>query len=111
MKEKARHKRKCAPVCRKQLYNNAKESKETWSDEELYFTSRKKSVSHNESTISNSGHKKRKWTESETNKLKEGVKKFGEGNWSKIQAYYSFKDRTNINLKDRWRTLKKLKMV
>lgn len=52
-----------------------------------------------------------KWTESETQKLKEGVEKFGEGNWSKIKAYYSFKDRTNVNLKDRWRTMKKLNIV
>lgn len=52
-----------------------------------------------------------KWTDSETQRLVEGVQKFGEGNWCKIKAYYKFKDRTNINLKDRWRTMKKLKMV
>ncbi|KAM9366549.1 telomeric repeat binding factor a [Symphorus nematophorus] len=95
----------------KQMYNNAKESKDTWSDEESYFSSRKTSSSHNASTMSNSGQRKRMWTESETQKLKEGVKRFGEGNWSKIKAYYSFKDRTNVNLKDRWRTMKKLSMV
>ncbi|XP_070817364.1 telomeric repeat binding factor a [Chaetodon trifascialis] len=95
----------------KQLVANARESKDTWSDEESYFTSRKNRGSHNESTISNSGHKKRRWTESETQKLKEGVKKFGEGNWSQIKAYYSFNSRTNVNLKDRWRTMKKLNMV
>ncbi|XP_031169967.1 telomeric repeat binding factor a isoform X2 [Sander lucioperca] len=95
----------------KRLLKEAKETKETWSDEESYVTSRKKTGSHNESTISNSGNKKRKWSESETNKLKEGVRKFGEGNWSKIMAYYSFKDRTNVNLKDRWRTLKKTNQV
>ncbi|KAM6943514.1 telomeric repeat binding factor a [Xenentodon cancila] len=94
----------------KTLYNNAKEDKATWSDEELYFPS-KKSINSNESTVSNSGHRKRKWTDSETQMLKDGVDKFGEGNWNKIKAYYAFKDRTNVNLKDRWRTLKKLNMV
>ncbi|XP_068586213.1 telomeric repeat binding factor a isoform X2 [Cebidichthys violaceus] len=95
----------------KHLYNTAKESKETWSDEESCFSSRKNTGVHNESTISNSGHRKRKWSESETNKLKEGVQKFGEGNWTTIKAYYSFNDRTNVNLKDRWRTMKKLNMI
>lgn len=75
----------------------------------MYFTSKKRSLDM--STISNSGQRKRKWTESETQKLKDGVKKFGEGNWSKIKAYYKFKDRTNVNLKDRWRTMKKSKIV
>ncbi|XP_060924395.1 telomeric repeat binding factor a [Limanda limanda] len=93
----------------KQLYSTAKESKETWSDEEEHFPSRKNRLQ--ESTISNSGHRKNKWTESETAMLKEGVEKFGEGNWSKIKSRYSFNGRTNVNLKDRWRTLKKLNMV
>ncbi|XP_040889418.1 telomeric repeat-binding factor 2-like isoform X2 [Toxotes jaculatrix] len=104
------HHKRTSKSCTCKLYNNAKESKEIWSFEESYFTSRKSSGS-NESTISNSGRRRRKWTESETQKLKEGVKKFGEGNWSKIKAYYILSDRTNVNLKDRWRTLKKLNMV
>ncbi|XP_040056207.2 telomeric repeat binding factor a isoform X1 [Gasterosteus aculeatus] len=104
------------PLCQskwKVLYNNAKESKETWSDEESCSSSKKNTTkrAHNESTISNSGHKKRKWSEDETNNLKAGVKRFGEGSWSQIKAYYSFEDRTNVNLKDRWRTLKKSNVV
>ncbi|KAK9542565.1 hypothetical protein VZT92_000415 [Zoarces viviparus] len=95
----------------KQLYNTAKESKETWSDEEAGPSSRMNPREDNESTISNPGHRKRKWSESETNKLKEGVQRFGDGNWTKIKAYYDFKDRTNVNLKDRWRTLKRLNMI
>ncbi|XP_037338441.2 telomeric repeat binding factor a [Pungitius pungitius] len=97
----------------KVLYNNAKESKETWSDEESCSSSKKTSTkrTHNDSTISTSGHKKRKWSEDETNNLKAGVKRFGEGSWSQIKAYYSFEDRTNVNLKDRWRTLKKSNLI
>ncbi|XP_031586781.2 telomeric repeat-binding factor 2 isoform X2 [Oreochromis aureus] len=89
-----------------QLYHDAKESK---GDKESYVTPNKSSSDM--STISNSGQRKRKWTESETQKLKDGVKKFGEGNWCKIKEYYGFKDRTNVNLKDRWRTMKKSNII
>ncbi|KAM8876413.1 telomeric repeat binding factor a [Synchiropus picturatus] len=88
-----------------QLMKNAKESKETWPEEEYFF--RQRSRSDNSFTA---GFKKR-WTEEETAWLREGVKKFGEGKWSKILSYYGFKNRTNVNLKDRWRTMKKLNMV
>ncbi|XP_068594665.1 telomeric repeat binding factor a [Brachionichthys hirsutus] len=93
----------------KQLLSNAKESKETWSDEETHFTSRQRLL--NDSTASSSSHRKRMWTDHETQKLKEGVKRFGEGNWTKILAYYSLTDRTNVQIKDRWRTMKKLNMI
>ncbi|XP_069378017.1 telomeric repeat binding factor a isoform X4 [Paralichthys olivaceus] len=93
----------------KQLYSNAKETKETWSDEETNFPSRNNRL--HESTISNSGHRKKKWTERETEMLKEGVAKFGEGNWTRIKTNYPFNGRTNVNLKDRWRTLKKLNQI
>ncbi|XP_044199424.1 telomeric repeat binding factor a isoform X2 [Thunnus albacares] len=92
----------------KQLFKNAKESKDTWNEEELLF--RKNSGSLNESSMSNSSQRK-KWTESETQRLKDGVRKFGEGAWSKIRSHYSFTGRTNVNLKDRWRTMKRLNMV
>ncbi|TSK98377.1 Telomeric repeat-binding factor 1 [Bagarius yarrelli] len=50
---------------------------------------------------------KRKWMFKEDMYLKAGVKKHGEGKWSKILEEYEFEDRTSVMLKDRWRTLKK----
>ncbi|TWW67397.1 Telomeric repeat-binding factor 2 TTAGGG repeat-binding factor 2 [Takifugu flavidus] len=94
---------------RKHLFNNATESKETW-EEDSFNIGKDGSESTNENSPM-SGQRRRMWTEAETQKLIEGVRKFGVGNWSKIRAYYSFNDRTNVNLKDRWRTLKKTNMV
>ncbi|KAK5624210.1 hypothetical protein CRENBAI_000028 [Crenichthys baileyi] len=96
----------------KERAKRATEVKETWIDEDSFFPSVRNRVKRSsEKSISNSGATKRKWTESETEKLKEGVKMFGEGNWSKIKAYFCFKDRTNVNLKDRWRTMKHQNLV
>ncbi|XP_017274230.1 telomeric repeat binding factor a isoform X2 [Kryptolebias marmoratus] len=94
----------------KEMVQNAKETKDTWSDDESSFISRR-NPRLTESTVSNSGSRRRRWTESETQKLKEGVKRFGEGNWNKIKSYYSFSDRSNVNLKDRWRTIKRVNLV
>ncbi|PVV05068.1 hypothetical protein BB560_000406 [Smittium megazygosporum] len=46
------------------------------------------------------------WSPAETNALIEGYKKFGK-NWAKIKSEYSsiLADRTNVNIKDRYRTL------
>eukprot|EP01068_Selenidium_serpulae_P008246 Selendium_serpulae@DN4932_c0_g1_i1.p3 len=45
-------------------------------------------------------------TESEW--LKEGINRFGEGKWSKILKSYPFlKCRTTVDLKDKWRNIKK----
>ncbi|XP_036596692.1 telomeric repeat-binding factor 1 isoform X2 [Trichosurus vulpecula] len=55
--------------------------------------------------------KRRAWSWDEDKKLKSGVKKYGEGHWQKILSTYTFCSRTNVMLKDRWRTLKKLELV
>lgn len=52
---------------------------------------------------------RKKWNVEETKWLEEGVKLYGEGNWSKILSKYNFVGRTSVNLKDRWRTLQKNK--
>ncbi|XP_057180311.1 telomeric repeat-binding factor 2-like isoform X3 [Triplophysa rosa] len=80
---------------------------EDWSDEESLFGAA--------AGPSRNSHKekqsRKKWTVEESNWLKEGVHLFGEGRWGRIHSAYPFKDRTPVNLKDRWRTMKKLKLV
>ncbi|XP_072544554.1 telomeric repeat-binding factor 1 [Salminus brasiliensis] len=51
---------------------------------------------------------KRKWTWEEDLNLKAGIKRFGEGKWTKILEEFEFEGRTSVMLKDRWRTMKKL---
>lgn len=48
-----------------------------------------------------------KWTTEEDRKLKAGVRKYGEGKWRMILNDFEFDNRTGVNLKDRWRILKK----
>lgn len=47
------------------------------------------------------------WTEAESAYLVLGVKLYGKGNWSMIQSNFAnkLKDRTQVQLKDRYRTL------
>lgn len=51
------------------------------------------------------------WTDEETDWVKKGVAYYGEGRWEKIKCAFPFKGRTAVNIKDRWRTMKKSKMV
>ncbi|XP_078449930.1 uncharacterized protein LOC144931765 isoform X2 [Lampetra fluviatilis] len=78
--------------------------KDEWSDEEDLFGPSK--VAGRQSKFGSSAKKKKMWTETETQCLKEGVVKFGVGNWSKIKRHYSL-SRTTVQLKDRWRNISK----
>ncbi|XP_055767929.1 telomeric repeat-binding factor 2-like, partial [Salvelinus fontinalis] len=62
-------------------------------------------------TSTTGGGRKRMWTAEETEWVKEGVRRYGEGNWSRVKSSFPFLGRTAVNIKDRWRTMKKLKMV
>ncbi|XP_078662704.1 uncharacterized protein LOC144906376 [Branchiostoma floridae x Branchiostoma belcheri] len=48
-----------------------------------------------------------KWAEYEVENLIKGVQEYGVGHWSEILDNYRFKNRTNVNLKDKWRQLVK----
>ncbi|NXA24981.1 TERF2 factor, partial [Ibidorhyncha struthersii] len=71
------------------------EAKDSWSEEDELFSDVGKNTA-------------RKWTIQESEWIKEGVKKFGEGRWKAICQKYPFQNRTAVMIKDRWRTMKKL---
>ncbi|XP_075571392.1 telomeric repeat-binding factor 2 isoform X1 [Pelecanus crispus] len=83
------------------------EEKDSWSEEDELFSDAASfgTNSHNATVF---GSKKQKWTIQESEWIKDGVKKFGEGRWKAICQKYPFQNRTAVMIKDRWRTMKKL---
>lgn len=56
--------------------------------------------------------RRKRWSEEEEQMLINGVKEYGEGKWAEILEHYGFSAmRTNIDLKDKWRNLKKRGVV
>ncbi|TRZ15435.1 hypothetical protein HGM15179_011682 [Zosterops borbonicus] len=85
------------------------EEKDSWSDEDELFANAASLERNNTSKMSSS--KKQKWTAQESEWIKEGVRKYGEGRWKAICLKYPFQNRTAVMIKDRWRTMKKLGML
>ncbi|KAL7551416.1 hypothetical protein ACHAWF_017653 [Thalassiosira exigua] len=56
-----------------------------------------------------SARKRRKFTPTEDAAIRNGVDRFGAGQWANIKAFYAveLKDRDQVQIKDRWRTLNK----
>ncbi|NXB00516.1 TERF2 factor, partial [Cnemophilus loriae] len=84
------------------------EEKDSWSDEdELFANAGSLPCSSSLQLLPCS---LQKWTMQESEWIKEGVKKYGEGRWKAICLKYPFQNRTSVMIKDRWRTMKKLGM-
>ncbi|XP_013209323.1 telomeric repeat-binding factor 2 isoform X2 [Microtus ochrogaster] len=84
---------------------NGLEEKEIWVEEDQLFD-----VQEPNEEKSVSLTRKQKWTVEESEWVKAGVQKYGEGNWAAISKNYPFINRTAVMIKDRWRTMKKLGM-
>ncbi|KAM9468173.1 telomeric repeat binding factor a isoform 2-T2 [Clarias gariepinus] len=82
-------------------------AQEEWSDEESLFSASTKK--HKGQSSMDSGSKRKKWTVEESEWVKQGVALYGEGRWERIKSAFPFKGRTAVNIKDRWRTMKKSK--
>ncbi|KFV70324.1 Telomeric repeat-binding factor 2, partial [Dryobates pubescens] len=77
------------------------EEKDSWSEEDELFPDAA-------AQIRGSRQAGNGWTVQESQWIKEGVKKYGEGRWKVICQKYPFQNRTAVMIKDRWRTMKKL---
>ncbi|XP_006878716.1 PREDICTED: telomeric repeat-binding factor 2 [Elephantulus edwardii] len=93
------------PKLPKSKWNNSNgvEEKDTWLEEDELFP-----VQEAPDEDSVTGARKQKWTVEESEWIKAGVQKYGEGNWAVISKNYPFVNRTAVMIKDRWRTMKKL---
>ncbi|XP_005403618.1 PREDICTED: telomeric repeat-binding factor 2 isoform X1 [Chinchilla lanigera] len=86
--------------------SNGVEEKDTWIGEDELFHVQGATGEDSTSSVG----RKQKWTVEESEWVKAGVQKYGEGNWAAISKSYPFVNRTAVMIKDRWRTMKKLGM-
>ncbi|XP_017549455.1 telomeric repeat binding factor a isoform X1 [Pygocentrus nattereri] len=86
--------------------------RELWSDEESLFAASTSAAAKGRGSSNSDGHgKKKMWTKEESDWVRQGVARYGEGRWEKIKNMFPFKGRTAVNIKDRWRTMKKQKFT
>ncbi|KFO95612.1 Telomeric repeat-binding factor 2, partial [Calypte anna] len=87
-----------------------KEEKDCWSDEDELFSDAGQTRGSACGVLREGSCPAlvQKWTIQESEWIKEGVKKFGEGRWKAICQQFPFQNRTAVMIKDRWRTMKKL---
>ncbi|XP_066036323.1 telomeric repeat-binding factor 1 isoform X2 [Chamaea fasciata] len=90
------------PTVRRRSRQKSKESRV------LQSLNNMQNVGKNEVSLACSRRRQR-WTYKEDSELKLGIREFGVGNWAKILAHGNFNNRTSVMLKDRWRTLSKIK--
>ncbi|XP_061085700.1 telomeric repeat binding factor a isoform X2 [Conger conger] len=88
---------------KRRVLDSPTEIKEDWSDEDSLFAG-----TRGTNRIKKSREQRKFWTAEESEWVRQGVAKFGEGNWTKIRAQFPFKGRTAVNIKDKWRTMKKV---
>ncbi|XP_072176061.1 uncharacterized protein [Diadema setosum] len=50
---------------------------------------------------------RRPWSDEEVENLRKGVERYGTGRWMEILLSFKFDNRTNVQLKDKWRNLAK----
>eukprot|EP00057_Strongylocentrotus_purpuratus_P015471 XP_011669945.1 PREDICTED: telomeric repeat-binding factor 2 isoform X3 [Strongylocentrotus purpuratus] len=55
--------------------------------------------------------KRRPWSSDEEEQLKLGINRYGVGKWAEINMAYTFRNRTNVHLKDKYRTMVKQGLI
>ncbi|KAK3544836.1 hypothetical protein QTP86_027509 [Hemibagrus guttatus] len=117
--------KRTASTVKRRNWMDVSGAQEEWSDEESLFSVSTKKTKGSDFVLLLKKKKKerennvqkysvfllQKWTDEESDWVKQGVARYGEGRWERIRSAFPFKGRTAVNIKDRWRTMLKLKMV
>jgi len=74
---------------------------------------RERERDRNHPTYPNKNRRRRKkWTDEEVERLKDGVKRWGKGDWTNVKRdFFASSERTTVDLKDKWRGLENKGLV